>query len=224
MIYDLARGALLWLSVCICAAGVVWRTLQMISLTRRRVLLQRSTAPPQQALPPEENKFALVLALQNSVLGRHPFMTILSTVFHVCLFVAPLLLSAHVLLVYESLGIALPSLPNWLCDALTVILLACAAVFLIRRLTIAKVQAVSTAGDYLLLFITAAPFLTGFLAYHQMLDYRTIITAHMLTGEIMLAAIPLTKLGHMVFFFFTRLLMGGEYGFTPGSRTWNVRT
>lgn len=224
MIYDLARGVLLWLSVCICAAGVVWRTLQMISLTRRRVPLQRSVAPPQRALSPEEKKFALVLAFQNSVLGRHPFMTILSTVFHVCLFAAPLLASAHVLLVYESLGIPLPSLPNRACDTLTVTVLVCATVFLVRRLAITRVQAVSTAADYLLLLITAAPFMTGFLAYHQLLDYRTIITAHMLTGEIMLAAIPLTKLGHMVFFFFTRLLLGGEYGFTPGSRTWNVRT
>jgi nitrate reductase gamma subunit len=224
MIYDLARGVLLWASVCIFAAGVLWRTAQMISLTRRKDRPPERPAAAQRQLSPEEKKYRLVVAFQNSILGRHPFMTVLSSVFHVCLFAAPLLVGAHVLLLYESLGIALPSLPDALCDALTVVLLACVAIFLVRRLTIAKVKAVSTSGDYLLLFITAAPFLTGFMAYHQWLDYRTIITAHMLTGEIMLAAVPLTKLGHMVFFFFTRLLLGGEYGFAPGTRSWNVRT
>jgi hypothetical protein len=82
------------------------------------------------------------------------------------------------------------------------------------------VRIISTAYDYLVLGITVAPFLTGFFAYHLWFDYKTVITIHMLVGELMLIAIPFTKIGHMVFFFFVRILIGSEYSFGRGSREW----
>ena len=78
------------------------------------------------------------------------------------------------------------------------------------------------AYDYLVLFLTAFPFLTGFFAYHQWFDYKTVITLHMLAGEAMLIAIPFSKIGHMIYFFFVRLLIGSEFGPARGSREWKV--
>ena len=57
-------------------------------------------------------------------------------------------------------------------------------------------------------------------AYHQWGDYQTMIVLHMLTGQLMLIAIPFTKLGHMVFFFFVRILIGSEFSFWRGNRMW----
>ena len=85
-----------------------------------------------------------------------------------------------------------------------------------------RVQALSTPYDYLLLFITVAPFLTGFFAYHQWFDYKTVILLHILAGEVMLIAIPFSKLGHMVFFFFIRILLGSEFSFWRGNRSWST--
>jgi hypothetical protein len=43
---------------------------------------------------------------------------------------------------------------------------------------------------------------------------------HILAGEVMLMAIPFTKLGHMLFFFFYRFFIGSEYSFVRGTRSW----
>ncbi len=121
---------------------------------------------------------------------------------------------------YESWGLSLFSLPDWLCDTLTAIFILIGLFFLLRRLIVPQVRIISTAYDYLVLGITVAPFLTGFFAYHQWFDYKTVITIHMLVGELMLMVIPFTKIGHMVFFFFVRIFIGSEYSFGRGSREW----
>jgi len=223
-VYELARGPLVWISVLIFVCGIAVRALQLFSLTRRKERLlcparPAGTAPP--AATDEEKKINLIVRFQNTLLGKNPVMAIVTVIFHSILFIAPLLALGHSLLMYESWGMALPSLPDGLIDVLTIILLACAFFFLVRRVVIPRVQSISSAYDYLVLFITAAPFLTGFFAYHQWFDYKTVITLHMLAGEAMLIAIPFSKIGHMVFFFFVRMLMGSEYSFWRGSRTWS---
>jgi len=43
---------------------------------------------------------------------------------------------------------------------------------------------------------------------------------HILSGEIMLMAIPFTRLSHMLFFWFTRAYMGCEFGLVRNARDW----
>jgi nitrate reductase gamma subunit len=82
----------------------------------------------------------------------------------------------------------------------------------IRRLVSPHVRIVTTAADYLLLAVTLAPFVTGYLAYHQYFDYQTVILLHMFFGELMLVVIPFTKLSHFLIFFFSRAVTGMEFG------------
>ena len=83
-----------------------------------------------------------------------------------------------------------------------------------------EVKSVTFWSDYILLSIVAAPFITGFLAYHQWFGYKFMLILHMLTGEIMLAAIPFTRLSHMLFFPFTRAYMGSEFGAVRRVKDW----
>jgi nitrate reductase gamma subunit len=65
----------------------------------------------------------------------------------------------------------------------------------------------------LILAIAAAPFITGFFAFHQIgLPYRPMLMLHMLLGEIMLIAVPFTRLSHMLYFWLTRAHTGSEFG------------
>jgi nitrate reductase gamma subunit len=105
-------------------------------------------------------------------------------------------------------------------DVLTGLLLCLGGFFLLRRFADPRVRALTSSSDYAVLFITVAPFLTGFIAFHQWFDYNTVLLVHMLTGELMLVAITFTKLGHMIFFFLARFLIGREYSLGRGSRTW----
>jgi len=219
--YELARGPLMWIAAIVFVGGIGYRVFQLFHLTRKK---ERAYCPAHAIREdsPEERKFRAIIFLQNSLLGQHPVMAIVSLVFHACLFAVPILTHAHNLLWRESWGISFFSLPDGLIDIMTVIVLVGALFFLVRRLVVPRVRAISTLHDYLVLLIAAAPFLTGLMAYHQWADYRTIITVHMLAGQLMLIAIPFTKLGHMVFFFFARTLFGSEFSMWRGSRTWST--
>ena len=211
----------MWVAAIVFIVGIGYRIVQLFLLTKKK---ERAYCPANSVREdsPEERKLRAIIFLQNSLLGQHPVMAIVSFVFHACLFVIPILTLAHNLLLYESWGICFFSLPDRLIDILTVIVLLGALFFFIRRLVVPRVRAISTLNDHLVLFITAAPFLTGLMAYHQWMDYRTIITLHILTGQLMLIAIPFTKVGHMVFFFFARTLFGSEFSMWRGSREWST--
>jgi nitrate reductase gamma subunit len=219
--YELARGPMLWVAAIVFLGGTGYRIRQLFRLTERK---QRARCPARgtRASSPEERKLKLILALRNSLLGQHPVMAIVSFLFHLCLFAVPLLTLAHNLLLRDSWGISFFSLPDEWIDLLTIVVLAGAVFFLARRVVIPRVRAISTPSDYLVLLITAAPFLTGLAAYRQWGDYRTILTLHVLSGELMLVAIPFTKLGHMVFFFFARIFLASEFNVWRGNRTWST--
>ncbi len=210
----------MWVATIVFIGGIGYRVVQLFGLTRKK---QRAYCPSHgiRMDSPEERKLKLIIFLQNSLLGQHPVMAIVSLVFHGCLFAIPVLTLAHNLLLRESWGISFFSLPDGLIDIMTVIVLLGVLFFLMRRLVVPRVRAVSTLHDHLVLFITAAPFLTGFVAYHQWVDYRTIVILHMLASQLLLIAIPFTKLRHMIFFFFARTLFGSEFSLWGGSRTWS---
>ncbi len=211
----------MWVATIVFVVGICYRVVQMYRLTKKK---ERSYCPASGVREdsPEERKLRVIISLQNSLLGQHPVMAIVSFVFHTLLFAVPILTLAHNLLLYESWGICFFSLPDRIIDIMTIIVLLGALFFFMRRLVVPHVRAISTLNDHLVLFITAAPFLTGLMAYHQWMDYGTILTLHILSGELMLIAIPFTKVGHMVFFFFARALFGSEFSMRRGSREWST--
>jgi nitrate reductase gamma subunit len=220
VIYQLARGPLLWLAAAVFVVGIIYRVVELFGLTRKRGAVAWPTRNVREDSP-EERKLRPIIAFQHSLISTHPVMAVVSGLFHLCIFAAPLLAKGHSYLLREAWGISLWSLPNPATDVLTIIVLAGAVLLLARRAVVPRVRAVSSVEDYVLLLITVAPYLTGFLAYHQLLPYRTIIILHMLTGEAMLIAIPFTKLRHMVFFFFVRGLVESEHGVGRGGRVWS---
>jgi nitrate reductase gamma subunit len=218
--YDFVRGPLVWIAFIVFFGGLIFQVMQFFKLTRKK---------DRAFLPSETNHHKgwstesvrrWIESLGGTILGTHPVMTIVTFVFHVCLFLTPIFLLAHSILFYESWGIAPWSLSESTTDLLTVVVLLCGAFFLLRRIFVRRVRAITTAYDYLILFIAVAPFLSGYMAYHQWFNYKTILIAHILAGEAMLIVIPFTKLGHMLFFFLYRFLIGSEYSFGQGTRTW----
>jgi nitrate reductase gamma subunit len=107
---------------------------------------------------------------------------------------------------------------------MTVIFVASILFIVIRRAVAPEVRIITTVGDYLLLALVAAMFLTGYLAYHRWIafgiNYKNILILHILLGELLMILIPFTKLGHMILFFFTRAIIGVEFGARRGSKAW----
>ncbi len=217
---DFIRGQLVSIALIIFILGLIFQLIQFFKLTKKR----------EWAYPPLEIKsekksagqwVSSCLASLNGTLWKtDPLVTIVTSVFHVFLIGVPIFLLGHNLLLDQSWGLRLWSLPESMTDLFTLVVLICLAFFLARRLFLARVRAITTLYDYVILLIALAPFLTGYFAYHQWFDYDTVITIHILAGEVMLITIPFTKLGHMLFFFLYRFFIGNEYSFAKGARAW----
>jgi len=218
--YDFVRGPLLWVAFIVFFGGLVFQIFQFFAVTKKKDPVFLPAGGKGLEKPSTESTAQVFEFLRGTIFGTHPVMTLVTFLFHICLFVAPLFLLAHSILFYESWNVSTWTFSESTTNILTLIFLACCAFFLLRRLFIRKVRAITTAYDYLVLAITIAPFLSGYMAYHQWFDYKTVLIAHILAGEVMLIVIPFTKLGHMLFFFLYRFLIGSEYSFGQGTRTW----
>ena len=123
---------------------------------------------------------------------KKPFYGLLRYIFHVCLVVVPIWLSGHIVLWAESrFEWDWTPLPDAWADWMTVIVLGFALYFLIRHVVVKDVHLASSASDYILVVLTALPFLTGYFLTHGTLDSiaflgDSIRTIHVLSAEAMI--------------------------------------
>lgn len=154
----------------------------------------------------------------NKDLAKNPVFSILGYIFHICLIIVPIWYASHITLWEESrFEWSWSSIPDEMADWMTLIFLAIAIFFLLRRIFSADIRLISTFSDYLLLIVTALPFLTGYFLTHGTLDSIGFLgdnmqLLHMLSAELMLILIPFTKLSHYILFFFSRGASGVEFG------------
>lgn len=220
MIYDIyafLRGPMVWIAGLIFVIGSFYRIASMLRLARKKD-------------PMVYEYFSFHYALRSIVhwsipfagtnMRKHPVMTAVSFIFHICLIVLPVFLFAHVILIKESWNIAWWVLPDAVSDVMTIAVLACCVFFSVRRIILPEVRYLTTFKDYLTLLMVAAPFASGFWAYHQLAGHQWALILHMLSGEILIAAIPFTKLSHMLFFPFIRGYAGSEFGAVRHARDW----
>lgn len=138
--------------------------------------------------------------------------------FHVCLLLLPLFAYQHIVYWEVSFfGVSWPGLPSGLTSWLTVLIIGLGVYLFSRRVLNPELRVISTGHDYFILVLTILPFLTGYLAAHNMPGQESFLGQHMqalhiLSGEVLLVAIPLTKLNHFVLFFFSRIATAVEIG------------
>jgi len=214
--YDLARGPLVWMAFAAFLVGAAWKLWSRLALARK----DKVVYPYMSARHGLRSILHWVVPLGSRTMRLHPLFTLVSFAFHICLLLTPLLVVGHAVLWRESWHLSWWSLPAGLADAMTLVVILGGAVFVLRRIAAPEVRNVTTASDYLLILVVVAPFVTGFVAHHQWLPYRATLTLHILTGAIWIAAIPFTRLAHMLWFVFTRSYMGSEFGAVRNARDW----
>lgn len=216
-IYQFVSGPLAWFAFIVFIGGCLYRLISLLVLVHRKEPFIYSYMSWKYSLR-SILRWSTPFATEN--MRRHPGMTIVTFAFHVCLLITPIFLLAHIILIEEAWNLSWWSLPDGLADAMTLIVIAGCIFFLVRRLTSPEVQYVTSASDFVLLAIIAAPFVTGFLAYYQWFGYKFFVIIHILAGEIMLVAIPFTRLSHMITAPLTRAYMGSEFGGVRHARDW----
>ncbi len=217
--YEFVTGPLAWLAFIVFFAGVVYRVVWYFRGLHWQ--MDRVAYRPHLKFGIKgaiRSIFYWILPFGTVGWRAKPFMTILFFVFHVGLLITPIFLQAHNVLLQERWGISLWTISDATADSLTVLMIVAALFLVLRRIAYPEIRILTTAYDYLLLAISVAPFLTGFVAYHQYGNHELWVILHVICGEIMLVAIPFTKLSHFVLFFCSRAQIGMDFGIKRGGR------
>jgi nitrate reductase gamma subunit len=215
--YDFLTGPALWFTFIIFLGGMFVRMIFLFRLSRKKDQVFYNHVSFSWGL---KSILHWLVPWASASMRNQPFFTFMVFVFHLTLLAVPLFLNAHNILWDEAFGISLWSIPEVLADLMTIALILSVIFLFARRIIRAEVRILTETWDYILLILTSAPFITGFLAYHQWGPYETFLILHILFAEILLILIPFTKLSHMILFFFTRAFIGFEMGGRRGARSW----
>lgn len=133
---------------------------------------------------------------------RHQLVfSLTSLAFHVAILLVPLFLAGHIVLWARGIGLQWPAIPHGMADVLTVVAIVTGVGLVVQRLAARATRALSRPQDYLLPLLIAVPFASGLLLVHQPMNpfsYSATFLVHILSGNLVLVLIPITKLSHAV--------------------------
>lgn len=205
--YELARGPFAWIAFIIFFSGCLYRIIFTLTAGHHHKFLY----PGNSINGAAKSIIHGILPFGSFYMRRHPVFTMITVIFHLCVLIIPVFLLAHIVLWYESWQILFWNVPERLADIMTVVVICGCLFFFGRRLILPEVKHVTRADDIILLLLILAPFLTGFLSTHQWGPYRPMLIFHIISGEILIAVIPFSRLGHMLLFWLSRGYMGAEF-------------
>jgi nitrate reductase gamma subunit len=220
---DFIMGPLVWISLLIFVIGLIARVWIIVAEIKKKEAYIFSYLTLYHSL---RSIGAWLIPFFPRSTRQRPWYYGISYVFHLLILVIPLFVSAHIVLVEEAFRVSWPALNDGLADAGTVVVIAALIFFAVRRIKEPDVKYLTSAMDYLLLFMVGLPFVTGFLAYHQVFDamwpgaYDYITILHILSGEMVLIMIPFSRFSHMVTAPLTRAYTGSEFGNVRQAKDW----
>jgi len=208
--YNLMRGPLVWIAFLVFIGGSIYQVRNLILLAKK----EKVVYPYMSLKFTLRSLFHWLVPFASVNWRRHPVITIVTFIFHIGIVILPIFVLGHIVLIKESWGIRWWNISEGWGDILTLFVIGGSIFFFLRRIFAPEVRFVTFYSDYLILAVTFMPFLTGFLAYHQLLlPNKTMVILHMLFGEIMLISVPFTRIIHMFYFFLTRAYMGSDQGY-----------
>jgi len=215
--YEFLTGYMFWLSIGICLIGLLVQfVLYFKGLSWQLDRVAYKQYPALGFKGAARSIIRWMIPFGTYGWRKQPFMTVIFFGFHIGAVLVPIFLLAHNTFLKEKIGFSLFTLNPTLADILTWAVVVSAILFAIRRIALPEVRILTTAYDYFILLISAAPFITGLIARYQFGDYTFWLTVHIFCGEVLLIAIPFTKLSHIALFFASRAQLGMDYGIKRG--------
>jgi len=217
MLYNLLTGPVFYLALGVCIIGMIIRFVLYFKGLSWQLDRVAYKAWPGMGLKGAVHSIYRWLIPYGTYSWRsQPVMTIAFFGFHAGAVLIPFFLIAHNVFLREKLGFSLITLSTQAADILTWTAIICLLFLVLRRLVLPEVRILTDKKDWGILVITLSLFITGLLARYHMGNYDFWITAHILTGEIVLFAIPFTKLSHIFLFFASRAQIGMDFGIKRG--------
>lgn len=204
------RGPLFSAALIIFLFGVILRLLEMLLIGRKP---DYSEARDNGFASGIQTIFRRFIPADKTTLQRSATLVFAGYVFHIGFFVVLLFFVPHILLIKDTFGIQWAGLPTPVIDAATVMTLLALLVLLINRLTNPVLRFLSTFQDYLVWLLAFLPVLTGYIAFHHLIQpYPLALGLHIFSVELFMIIFPFTKLMHTFTLFFARWYNGANAG------------
>jgi len=204
------RGPGFQIATVILVAGVVIRILEILLLGRKANLAEAKGSEMASGL-----RTVVTRSVPDaSTFKRSTFTIVAGYIFHIGLFVTILFFAPHILLIKDVIGFGWPSMPTAIVDALTVVSIIALLAILAHRFTDKVLRYLTNTEDLLVWFVTIAPLVTGYLAFHRIaMPGSTMIGIHILSVELLMVLLPFTKLMHTFTLFMARWYNGAISGY-----------
>ncbi len=203
------RGPAFDIALTIFVVGVLVRLFEILSLGREKDLAE----PKGTELIPGVKTVVTRTFPNGGTFKRQPLTVIVGYVFHIGLLISLFLFIPHIELFRQTFGFGWPGLPNPIVDAAAVLAIFGLLAALWHRLTNPVMKILNDKEDYLVWLLTFLPLLTGYLAYHRLVNpYPLILGLHILSIELLMILFPFTKLMHTFTLFLARWYTGAMSG------------
>ncbi len=204
-----ARGDAFTIALAIFVIGVMIRLLEILLLGRKKDLSE----PRAMEWGPGLRTILTRSLVDPATFKRAPFVIVVGYIWHICFFIVLLLFVPHIELIHNLLGVQWPGLATPLVDASAVIAMLALLAMLWHRLTDPLLKFLTTFEDYLVWLVTFLPLLTGYIAFHRMIEpYPLALAMHILSVELLLVIFPFSKLMHVFTVFLARWYTGATMG------------
>ncbi len=205
----LVRGPLFNIAVAIFVLGVSVRLLEIFLLGRQSGLSE----PRRSGVWPGLKTIATRSRISTGKLQEMGFTLVGGYIFHIGFFVTLLFFVPHIELFRDTFGVSWPGLPTPVIDAVSVITIITLLAVLGYRLAHPVKRFLSRWHDHVAWLATFLPVLTGYLAFHRVIEpYALMLAIHILSVEFLLVVFPFTKLMHAFTLFAARWYNGANFG------------
>jgi nitrate reductase gamma subunit len=214
---EFIMGPMVWISLAVFLIGLLLKTINIIRQVHQKESFVFSFLSLRYSL---RSIAAWLIPFYPKSARVNPVFYGVSYLFHIALLIVPIFLSAHIVVMNEAFSLTWIALDNLLADIFTIYVILALVYFAFRRSMVPHVKDLTTIKDYLLIVMVGLPFLTGFLAYHQVMFYENMMIAHVIFGEVVLIMIPFTRFSHMITGPLSRAYTGSEFGGVRHAKDW----
>jgi nitrate reductase gamma subunit len=214
-ILEFARGPFFYAALMVFVAGLAFRLVRVLGLGWHRDRTKPAGSRTAGVAKSYAKGFVVwpFVPWVKQTFAGNAVTLIAGGIFHLGLFATIFLGTPHMLGWKSLLGFGWPSLPLPIIDWLAAASIAALVALGINRLANPLLRKLSGPADALNWLFVFLPMVTGYMTTHNLLfRYEVIYSLHVIAVNVMLIWIPFSRIGHFVFYFFSRSIHGSQFG------------